>query len=477
MPREILARARVQAEHSEAPVRAAALLHIARALTAFDPPKAREVLEEGLAQIESLDPFERDMLREEAVNLACAVDPERALRVPAARTRQPRHFAEMRRLEIMLAHGHLEHAVTFLKHHAGGDPYPFMAVPSVISRCTDETTKLELFRRAVQAWRVLPAPEFLGLFSSYWRLLPEEEARRVLHEIVDWILGQPEAPMQAVVDPNDQQFVIDSMKEYQLYEILNVLRRLEPAWADSLIAQHPRLAAAAARLPLGAESAMEAAMKEVEQRRAAGAGRGGGCIVMGAPEEMPWLRKLIDAKRNGDFDPPFEEALQQYRGDANPERPNEAVKECWPSAHMFRTILYDAAAKLGPNAEELLDRIPDADLRLFASIELAAALAGLPQYGGTTRRFTRNPQAAVTTLPKPETLPRDRSSGPIGPRIRCPKCGWVPNASSRWQCDCGRIWNTFDTGGVCPGCVKKWESTCCLACHMWSPHSDWYVYE
>jgi hypothetical protein len=62
-----------------------------------------------------------------------------------------------------------------------------------------------------------------------------------------------------------------------------------------------------------------------------------------------------------------------------------------------------------------------------------------------------------------------------GSRIRCPVCGWAPAAEDRWVCECGHQWNTFDTGGVCPSCLLKWAFTCCPACHLWSPHSDWYA--
>lgn len=65
-------------------------------------------------------------------------------------------------------------------------------------------------------------------------------------------------------------------------------------------------------------------------------------------------------------------------------------------------------------------------------------------------------------------------TGPSGPRIRCPLCGWTPGPDDRWSCACGHVWNTFDTGGVCPGCLHQWTSTQCLACLRWSPHSDWY---
>lgn len=58
--------------------------------------------------------------------------------------------------------------------------------------------------------------------------------------------------------------------------------------------------------------------------------------------------------------------------------------------------------------------------------------------------------------------------------IRCPRCGWVPGAQDLWMCRCRHSWHTFDTGGVCPNCLRQWESTQCASCHQWSPHSDWY---
>jgi len=47
---------------------------------------------------------------------------------------------------------------------------------------------------------------------------------------------------------------------------------------------------------------------------------------------------------------------------------------------------------------------------------------------------------------------------------------------SRWSClpTCGMEWNTFWTGGVCPGCGKHWLHTQCPECHQRSLHKDWY---
>lgn len=79
--------------------------------------------------------------------------------------------------------------------------------------------------------------------------------------------------------------------------------------------------------------------------------------------------------------------------------------------------------------------------------------------------------------PPPETPTVTRRAPPRerGARIRCPKCAWRPRPSSRWQCRCLHVWNTFDTAGLCPACGFQWEDTACLACHRWSKHRDWYV--
>lgn len=83
----------------------------------------------------------------------------------------------------------------------------------------------------------------------------------------------------------------------------------------------------------------------------------------------------------------------------------------------------------------------------------------------------------VVAEPEIETETGDeKKPGTSGPRIRCPLCGWQPGKHDRWMCSCGHLWNTFDTGGVCPACICQWTTTQCPACHNWSPHSDWYEY-
>jgi len=89
---------------------------------------------------------------------------------------------------------------------------------------------------------------------------------------------------------------------------------------------------------------------------------------------------------------------------------------------------------------------------------------------------------SVVTDPvaEPETeteVGSEEEGSPSGPRIRCPLCGWSPAKNDLWACTCRYMWNTFDTAGVCPACLRQWTETQCLRCHQWSPHSDWYEQE
>ena len=249
MPQDILARALRQAAQSEPPIQAAALLHVARVLTVFDREGAVRVLDDGLAIATALSGLDRDCILSEAVVLSAAVNPERALRLVASESLMRfSHNVPQRLVQALLDYGYIEQAVSYLRAPVKDNEYPFFWVPLVIQKCNEETMRMNVLRSAIHAWREFhhdrtesAIQPFLAVFSRHWQMLPREEAAPLTREIVSSILGQPDTPIGARV--NDVEF--SSMQQFHLFEILNVLRQLEPELIDSLLLTRPQLAAAA----------------------------------------------------------------------------------------------------------------------------------------------------------------------------------------------------------------------------------------
>ena len=325
-----------------------------------------------------------------------------------------------------------------------------------------------MLRRAVEAWREAHGDEFVWLLQHRWKLLPEEEARDIVREVVRVALNEPDKPIRATYD-QEGTTEITSFHQHTLFEVLHILRHLDEPLAELLLASHPQFAAAARRFPYG----MESISQEAEERKKSEGGRCGGFVMAGNSRDFPYLRALMQGSQDGDFEQAIEHAQEQYRNDSAPEDPNLVPREFWPSASRFRSILYAAGKRLGADAARYLARIDDPDLRLFAQIELAAALAGLPELGGMQIQYRPRSVRARRQMPTPAEGPP--VLGPGGEAIRCPKCNWGPHQSDRWVCKCGHFWNTFATGGSCPACRYQWNITGCLSCGETSAHSDWYV--
>ncbi|MBZ5582219.1 MAG: hypothetical protein LAQ30_08455 [Acidobacteriia bacterium] len=385
MPRKLLLDALARAEGAEPEIRAAALLHGARVLAEFDQQEAERILEEGLALTAGLPERQQGSVMESAVRLAAAVAPQRAV---ALLESVPRHrhrlYLSSEIVRVMIEHGRVEAAVAYLMADLPEGDYPYLVVVSALQRCAEGETRLRVLRGAIRAWRRAPDAGFLRLFSQYWTLLPEEEARGLLRAIVEVTLRERDMPgfNGGVFD-----VAFRSTRQYRLFEVLNVLRRLEPELADSLVAQQPELAAAAERFPEGMESAMAEAQVQARARAVSAGAFSGGFGMGGHPRDFPAMKAMMEAERHGSVEPHFEEAQRLYEEDSDRRSPNLAARECWPSTQAYRQALYAAGKLHGRDAIVLLERVPDLDIRVLAQIELAAALAGLPEVRGSRATF------------------------------------------------------------------------------------------
>lgn len=89
---------------------------------------------------------------------------------------------------------------------------------------------------------------------------------------------------------------------------------------------------------------------------------------------------------------------------------------------------------------------------------LIAAYAGLNCWNGFKQA------QALRSL---EKLPRRQE-------FACPSCKSHPPIGPYWKCNqCGSQFDTFASGGVCPQCSTRFETTTCLDCRRSSAMTEW----
>jgi hypothetical protein len=70
------------------------------------------------------------------------------------------------------------------------------------------------------------------------------------------------------------------------------------------------------------------------------------------------------------------DAAAIYKFEAKAEEGNLAPRAAWISSQAYKRLFYRAAKTMGASAENLLEKIPEADLQVLARTEMAAAWLG-----------------------------------------------------------------------------------------------------
>jgi hypothetical protein len=263
---DLLENARQQAERSDSSVRAAAFLRIARTESAVDISRARRTLLEGLGAVQKLPRAVREDFLDEARGVAAAVSPEMLADIPLTQHGGPRQrFASANIVQTMLTHGHVDAAFDYLMRHDDPASFPFPSVGGVLHRLDPNipegaARRMMLLHRAVDAWRQRPSGQphhdherghFVRIFGHFWKEFPSEEALALARSIVDRAAEEPDAGTSAgYMDAVH----FTSPRQNTLFQVLHVLRHLDPALAQSLIDSHYQLAVAARRYPNGLET-------------------------------------------------------------------------------------------------------------------------------------------------------------------------------------------------------------------------------
>jgi hypothetical protein len=345
-------------------VRAPALLHISRVLTASNVSEATRVFEQAIALMAHLPMPTAQYLNERVLLIGAAVRPGhvRALQkvFPVPRRQNIRRL-----LRIMVDHGHALDAFEYLVDAANSDEYPYAIVPFVSGAYRNDHQRMQAARAAAVVWTRTRRDEFLRIFALNWVVLHQQEAKQILHDLLASVLGTPDRKIDVNIATETDNIEFASERDLRLFELLPVLQALEPEIAISIVQSRPQLAKAVARFPRGIR---------LHSAQSVSGDTLSGSIRAGSTTRPPGDRPDVD-----EIELLFSDAWRHYWDDSSDARPNLAPRECWPSTQLLRQAFHLAAQRCPNDAPELLGRVIDRDLHLFSQIALAASLAGLPE--------------------------------------------------------------------------------------------------
>jgi len=383
-PEQLLSEVREEIEKLDAPVKAAALLHVARVVARFDSEEGQRVLERGIALVAEMREPPGQPLLGQAVYLAAAVAPQRAFQLMPS-VKGPFHRISDGVIYNALSHGFPEDAAAWLSEPPDDVGYPFRAASQAIGYSRgDEEAARKIMRGAIRAWRKHSKPdrseEFEEIFVYCRRWIPAAEAEDVVREIVDRIRSDKDGPTTATFRHESKVAKLSSTRESRLFNVYGLVLRLDAELAAELCRQFQQLAAAVKVFPRGYQDEFEVPPAERGDEKTSDRCEQPDYMTVNKRHRLLPIPEAIKT----DFREPFESALRLYGRDTDPKNPNEAPKECWPSTNEYRNILFKAGQHPGGDAARLLNRIPNGDLLLLAQIEWMAAMLGLPKLGGMT---------------------------------------------------------------------------------------------
>ena len=170
----------------------------------------------------------------------------------------------------------------------------------------------------------------------------------------------------------------------------DLIEELLPEQARELVRKKRELARAIKRYPRGMKTISEEvrASSPQEKPEATTSTSSASVIMFAGREEREYAFALLAAQSTQDYGDAIKSARAAYTRDNGPNGSNNCPpKAFWPSTAMYRSMFYFMGRAAAGNTENLLNHLPDSDVRIFAQIELAAGLCGLPELRWTTQRF------------------------------------------------------------------------------------------
>jgi hypothetical protein len=275
--RQMLEMAEASANGMEGGMRAYALLQVAAGYASTDKKKALELLDNALAATKGMDDEQsqtRNRLQEQILQAIVPLKPGKADELlnqvdPSARGRVLTSL-----LSYYQKNNDWDRAIEVVYRIAPEQEVPYDAVSKIMAGLPEERAgdRTQLFTTALTSFKNHPpvqgggrsftfgGGDFSSLILSSWKQLPRETVLDAIHAVLDRTKEQAKAssggaqPMSVSMMSASGGVQFGSMYEFRLFQLLPVLKQLDPSEAEKLVKESQAVQATQDKFPEGTNS-------------------------------------------------------------------------------------------------------------------------------------------------------------------------------------------------------------------------------
>ena len=269
--RELLEKAAITAGAAQPEMHAVTMMYFGGAWRKLDKKQAVGYLRQAFTAAGALPEGDAGpKLQAEVIKTAARVDLNEACGLlRGMNASEARNSAADNVVDALIGERDFDKAVEVLALTPANAGYPFEAALRLFEALPkDDSRRVIVFGNAASAYRRAPGDGFRTLLAKHWQEVPREMAQAALAPVVNAIRDrEDDADTGESLETPKGTLKLGSRKSMELFELLPVLRALDPARAKEVLAQRADLRAAAELYPEGRHAIGSDGVLRTEQRK------------------------------------------------------------------------------------------------------------------------------------------------------------------------------------------------------------------
>ena len=241
------------------------LLHLAENYQPLDKEKSLDYFRQAFAAAVSLPADtgvnQRGQLQAEIVRSLAPVNVDESMAMLRQMEPSPkddrRIGAAQSIIQVLIQKKRLDEALEVAQSFGTSGDYPYAAAGSLFKALpADDPRRSTLFSSAMLAYAAHPRGNFPELLVRVWREIPGSLAQSAVNTLVNAILDRKDddSKLSASLSSAKGAVNFNSQKDYDLFNLMHILRTFDPKRADEILETRPDLKTAIAQFPEGTAS-------------------------------------------------------------------------------------------------------------------------------------------------------------------------------------------------------------------------------